>query len=258
MTATRVQVWSRAWSSTCSGRLVSTTTSSVRLSACSMASCGVMKAFLYSGSCLSRSISSAEEFFTGSMTMRQGLPFLRAMQHTATAEPTASRSANLCPMAKTREESAISSARALAITRLLTFVRVSTSLPRPPKNSKLKRFFTTAWSPPRERAISTARELNWKSLPEAAAVHAQADADGGVDAAGADDLVHALQQRELVRPHLVQVAGFKDEEVAVAVIAAQHGVLALRELGDAVLHRVAQLVFSRGRAGFLSSRRSCR
>ena len=125
-----------------------------------------MKAFLYSGSCLSRSISSAAEFFTGSMTMRQGLPFLRAMQHTATAEPTASRSANLCPMAKTREESAISSARALAITRLLTLVRVSTSLPRPPKNSKLKRFFTTAWSPPRERAISTARELNWKSSPK--------------------------------------------------------------------------------------------
>ena len=108
-------------------------------------------------------MSSWELFFTGSMTMRQSLPFFRAMQQTATEEPTASRSANLWPMTKTREESAMSSARALAMTRLLTLVRVSTSLPRPPKNSKLKRFLTTAWSPPRERAISAARELNWKS-----------------------------------------------------------------------------------------------
>ncbi len=83
------------------------------------------------------------------------------MQQTATAEPTASRSANLCPMTKTRDESAMSSARAFAMTRLLTFVRVSTSLPRPPKNSKLNLFFMTAWSPPRESAISAASELNW-------------------------------------------------------------------------------------------------
>ena len=64
-------------------------------------------------------------------------------------------------MTNTREESAMSSARAFAMTRLLTFVLVSTSLPRPPKNSKLKRFFMTAWSPPLESAISAARELNW-------------------------------------------------------------------------------------------------
>ena len=52
----------------------------------------------------------------------------------------------------------MSSVRALAITRLLTLVRVSTSLPRPPKNSKLNRFFTTTWSPPRVSAISAASE----------------------------------------------------------------------------------------------------
>ena len=48
--------------------------------------------------------------------------------------------------------------RELAITRDFTLVRVSTSAPRPPKNSKLYLFFTTAWSPPRERAMSAARE----------------------------------------------------------------------------------------------------
>ena len=33
-------------------------------------------------------------------------------------------------------------------------MRRSVSLLRPPKNSKVKRFFTTAWSPPRDSAIS--------------------------------------------------------------------------------------------------------
>ena len=43
------------------------------------------------------------------------------------------------------------------MTRDLTFVRRSTSPPRPPKNSNVTRFFTTAWSPPRESAISVPR-----------------------------------------------------------------------------------------------------
>ena len=161
MTATLLQASRRFWSSTCSGLFVSTTTRRLRPSAWSMASWGVMKALRYSGSFFIRSMSRCELFLTGSMTMRQSLPFFLAMQQTATAEPTASRSANLWPMTNTREESAMSSARAFAITRLLTFVLVSTSLPRPPKNSKLKRFFMTAWSPPLESAISAARELNW-------------------------------------------------------------------------------------------------
>ena len=166
MTATRLQAARKLESSTCSGRLVSTTTRRLRPSARSMASCGVIKAFLYSGSDLSRSMSSLEEFFSGSMTILQSLPFFRAMQHTAASAPTASRSAYLWPMTNTREESAMSSARALAITRLLTLVRVSTSLPRPPKNSKLKRFFITTWSPPRLSAISAAREANCQFSPK--------------------------------------------------------------------------------------------
>ena len=50
--------------------------------------------------------------------------------------------------------------KALAITRLFTLVCFSVSVARPPKNSKLNRFFTTAWSPPRDRAISRARVAN--------------------------------------------------------------------------------------------------
>ena len=168
MTATRLQAARRFASSTCSGRLVSTTTSRLRPSAWSMASCGVMKAFLYSGSAFSRSMSSLEAFFSGSMTMLAELALLARDAADGGVAPTASRSAYLWPMTKTREESAMSSARALAMTRLLTLVRVSTSLPRPPKNSKLKRFFMTAWSPPRERAISAAREANCQSSPKPA------------------------------------------------------------------------------------------
>ena len=166
MTATRFMAARKLGSSTCSGRFVSTTTRRLRPSAESMASWGVMKAFLYSGSAFRRSMSSLLAFFSGSMTILHILPFLRAMQQTAASAPTASRSAYLWPMTKTREESATSSARAFAMTRLLTFVRVSTSLPRPPKNSKEKRFFMTAWSPPRVRAISAAREANCQFSPK--------------------------------------------------------------------------------------------
>ena len=115
----------------------------------------------------------------------------------------------LVPMAKTREESAISSARALAITRLLTFVRVSTSLPRPPKNSKLKRFFTTAWSPPRERAISTARELNWKSSPKPLPSTPRPMLTEAWMPLGLTTSCTRSSSGELVRPHLVQVADSK-------------------------------------------------
>ncbi len=60
-------------------------------------------------------------------------------------------------MTMTHDASATSSPMAEAITRLFTLVRRSVSLLRPPKNSKVKRFFTTAWSPPRLSAISTDR-----------------------------------------------------------------------------------------------------
>ena len=55
------------------------------------------------------------------------------------------------------------------MTRLFTLVRFSSSLVRPPKNSKLNLFFTTTWSPPRLRAISTEREAYWNSSPRVSA-----------------------------------------------------------------------------------------
>ena len=98
--------------------------------------------------------------------MCTGVPFFRAMAHTPAAAPMQSRSGYLWPMTNTVEASAISSPRALAMTRLFTLVRFSSSLVRPPKNSKLKRFFTTTWSPPRERAISTDRAAYWNRSPK--------------------------------------------------------------------------------------------
>lgn len=49
---------------------------------------------------------------------------------------------------------ASSSDRAEATTRLFTLVRRSTSLDRPPKKKNSGPSFTTAWSPPRLRAMS--------------------------------------------------------------------------------------------------------
>ena len=79
-----------------------------------------------------RDISAAEAFFFRSMTMFAFTPCFLARQHTPTDAPTLSRSANLCPMTRTFEESRMSSAKVLAMTRDLTLVRVSISKPRPP------------------------------------------------------------------------------------------------------------------------------
>ena len=56
----------------------------------------------------------------------------RAMAQIPAAAPTVSRSAYLWPMIMTWEEVETSLARALAVTRLLTLVRRSVSLVRPP------------------------------------------------------------------------------------------------------------------------------
>ena len=71
------------------------------------------------------------------------MPRLRAMAHTPTAAPTASMSGALWPMTNRQDASDTSSPKAEAMTRLLTLVRFSVSLARPPKNSKLNRFFST-------------------------------------------------------------------------------------------------------------------
>ena len=134
-----------------------------------MASWALMNTSLYSGRAPSRSDISLAGFWPDSRTMCTGAPFLRAMAHTPAAAPMQSRSGYLWPMTNTLEASAISSPRALAMTRLFTLVRFSSSLVRPPKNSKLKRFFTTTWSPPRLRAISTERAAYWNSSPRLSA-----------------------------------------------------------------------------------------
>ena len=54
----------------------------------------------------------------------------------------------------------MSDSSAFAITRERTLLLDSTSPALPPMKSKLNLFFITAWSPPRESAISTAREAN--------------------------------------------------------------------------------------------------
>ena len=72
-------------------------------------------------------------------------------------------------MMNSPEESATRADRALAMTRLFTLVRFSVSLDRPPKNSKVNLLRMTAWSPPRERAMSMDRLAkfisSWKESP---------------------------------------------------------------------------------------------
>ena len=87
---------------------------------------------MYSGSAPSRSDISLAGFCPASLMMCTGAPFFRAMAHTPAAAPMQSMSGYLWPMTNTREASAISSPRALAMTRLLTLVRFSSSLVRPP------------------------------------------------------------------------------------------------------------------------------
>ena len=86
---------------TCSGRLVSTTTSRVRGSAKTMASWGERKPSLYSGTWASFSAMSAAGLLPPSLMMRTGTPFFRAMAHTPAQAPMQSRSGNLWPMTKT-------------------------------------------------------------------------------------------------------------------------------------------------------------
>ena len=92
MTATLLQDCSSARSSTCSGLLVSTTTSRVFPSAMSIASCGLMKALTYSGVFLSFSMSDFAAVFSVSATMCAGTPYFLAMLQTATEPPTLSMS----------------------------------------------------------------------------------------------------------------------------------------------------------------------
>ena len=92
ITATRLQASRRSCSSTCSGRLVSTTTRRVFPSAWITASCGEAKALRYSGTAFNLSISGlAAEVFSSTITWYL-TPLRRQMQHTPIAAPTASRS----------------------------------------------------------------------------------------------------------------------------------------------------------------------
>ena len=101
MTATRVQHSSTSWLMTCSGRLVSTTTSRVLGSARMMASWGERKMSLYSGTRASFSAISEAGLAPPSLMMRTGTPFFRAMAHTPAQAPMQSRSGNLWPMTNT-------------------------------------------------------------------------------------------------------------------------------------------------------------
>ena len=97
-----------------------------------MASWGSRNTPSYWGRRPTRSYSSSAGVGPWGRTMRQGTPLNRAMAHTPTAAPTASMSGVLWPITSTWEASATSSPMAEAITRLLTLVRRSASLDRPP------------------------------------------------------------------------------------------------------------------------------
>ena len=74
-----------------------------------------------------------------------------------TAEPTASKSENWCPIINTISLAFIWSEIDAAMTLVRTLSRFSTPLDRPPKKSYASFFFFTAtWSPPRPNAISKA------------------------------------------------------------------------------------------------------
>ena len=98
MTATRL-LDSRIWGlSTKSGRLVSTTTSSVPGRIFTKASAGFTNTPSYSGNARSMASTDWAAFFSGSMTIWALRPSFRAAQQTPTAAPTASMSAKLWPM----------------------------------------------------------------------------------------------------------------------------------------------------------------
>ena len=80
-------------------------------------------------------------------------------------------------------------------------------------------------------------------LAQISGVHAQTDADGGVDAAGALHLMHVLNNFELVVLHALQIAAFEDDQVAIPVIALDDAAVFLAPLVQLVLHRVTDVVF---------------
>ena len=79
-------------------------------------------------------------------------------------------------------------------------------------------------------------------LAEALAVAAYAEGERRVYARGARDRVRALEYGELVLAHLLQMPLLEDDDVPVAVVAADYGVAALAVLVDDVLDGVAQVV----------------
>ena len=61
-----------------------------------------------------------------------------------------------------------------------------------------------------------------QQLPEAAAVHAHADGQGGVHAAGVDHLVNGVQNIELAVNKFGQIPLLKDKQIPFPLIAAQN------------------------------------
>ncbi len=87
-------------------------------------------------------------------------------------------------------------------------------------------------------------------LSESRSAMAYADADRGMDSRGAYHFAYVLQHGKFLFRELLQPSLLKNEKVAVAVIPAHDGVLALAPLGDDVLHGVAHLIFDSVRLVF--------
>lgn len=99
-----------------------------------------------------------------SNTIPTCLPLEIAIRAMPMHAPRLSKSEYWWPITRTLSTLDSSSLKELATTLALTFVRFSTPLDTPPKNSKPERVFITAWSPPRLRAMSSAASAD-SSLP---------------------------------------------------------------------------------------------
>ena len=101
-----------------------------------------------------------------------------------------------------------------------------------------------------DRLIAAARERKLygdgcvlQRLRERGRVHAEAEAYRGVDAGRAFDLMHLLNDGEFLRLQLLKAAALEHDEVSVALVAADDGLVILAPLVELVLDGVADIVF---------------
>lgn len=100
-----------------------------------------------------------------------------------------------------------------------------------------------------DRLIAAARERKLygdgrilQRLRERGCIHAEAEAYRSVDAGRAFDLVHLLNDGEFLRLQLLKAAALKQDKIAVALVAADDGLVVIAPLVELVLDGVADVV----------------